>query len=92
MMFTQMNAKREINIFKQRTVAAMIKELIQLDRGVVDGKPVVIPIDPNLLTFQDKKLALEAVHLVKEKEEAILKEGLVQMVADKDNIQKKVKL
>ena len=49
-MFTQVNVKRGKKIFKQQAVAAMIKELVQMDRGAVDGKPVVIPIDANLLT------------------------------------------
>ena len=66
-MFTQMSAKRGIKMFKERAVAAMIKELTQLDRRVVDGKPVVIPIDPVLLTQENKKHALAAVHLIKEK-------------------------
>ena len=72
-MFTQMSAKRGIKMFKERAVAAMIKELTQLDRGAIDGKPVVIPIDPVLLTQENKKHALEAVHLIKEKRGGDLK-------------------
>ena len=49
----------------------MIKDLTQLDRGAVDGKPVVIPIDPKLLTPENKKKALDAVDLIKEKREII---------------------
>ena len=33
-MFTQMSVKLEIKLFKEQVVAAMIKELTQLDRGV----------------------------------------------------------
>ena len=72
-MFTQMSAKRGIKLFKERAVAAMIKELTQLDRGAMDGKPVVIPIDPKLLTSEERKLALEAVHLIKEKRDGKVK-------------------
>ena len=69
-MFTQMSARWGMKLFKERAVAAMIKELTQLDKGAMDGKPVVIPTDPKLLTPEHKKLALEAVHLIKEKEMA----------------------
>ena len=85
-MFTQMNVKRGIKMFKKGAVAAMIKKWVQLDRITVDGKLVAIPIDPNLLASQDKKLALKAVHQTKEKEEMTLKERLVQMVANKNSI------
>ena len=72
-MFTQMNAKKGMKLFKERAVAAMIKEITQLDRGAVDGKPVVIPIDPKSLTEDMKKMALEAVHLIKEKRDGEIK-------------------
>ena len=72
-MFTQMSARRGMKLFKERAVAAMIKELTQLDKGAMDGKPVVIPTDPKLLTPEHKKLALEAVHLIKEKRDGSIK-------------------
>ena len=72
-MFTQMSAHRGIKMFKERAVAAMIKELTQLDRGAVEGKPVVIPINPKSLTPENKKQALEAVHLIKEKRSGEIK-------------------
>ena len=65
--FTQMSAKKGINMFKQQVVATMIKKLAHLDRREVDGKPIVTHIDSKLLTLHNKKLALEAEHLIKEK-------------------------
>ena len=73
-MFTQMSAKRGIKLFKERAVAAMVKELTQLDRGAVEGKPVVIPIDSKLLLPEEKRKALEAVHLITEKRSGSIKE------------------
>ena len=72
-MFTQMSVKRGIKLFKERAVAAMIKELTQLDKGGMGRKPVVISIDPKLLTPEKRKLALEAVHLIKEKRDGKIK-------------------
>ena len=62
-----MSSKKVIKMFGQREVAAMIKELSQLDRGAIDRKPVVIPIDSKLLSPENKKKVLDAVHLIKEK-------------------------
>ena len=53
-MFTQMSAKRGIKLFQERAVAAMVKELTQLDNGAIGRKPVVIPIDPKLLSWKIK--------------------------------------
>ena len=84
-MFTQMSVKRGIKLFKERAVAAMIKELTQLDKGAIDRKPVVISIDPKLLTPEKRKLVLKAVHLIKEKRDGKIREKLVQTEVDKDN-------
>ena len=54
-MFEQMPAIKGIQIFKERAVAAMVKELTQLDKGAVDGKPVVVTINPDCLTEDKKK-------------------------------------
>ena len=71
--FTQMPAKRGIQKFGMRAIAAMMKELRQLSVGAVPGKPVVIPIDPNTLTKKDLEEALDAVNLIKEKGNGDLK-------------------
>ena len=50
-MFTQMSANRGIKLFSQRAVAAIFKELKQLNDGVLPGNPVIVPIDIESLTF-----------------------------------------
>ena len=66
-MFTQMNAKEGIKRFGDRAIAALFKEYKQLDEGATKGRPVVVPIDPDQLTHEQKKQALYAVNLIKEK-------------------------
>ena len=45
----------------------MIKELAQLDQGAFPGKPVVIPINPEVLIEEDRKAALEAINIIEKK-------------------------
>ena len=66
-MFTQMNAVKEIKQFWERAVATMSKEYEQLDKGTMPSKPVFEPINYNDLTQEERKQALEAVNLIKEK-------------------------
>ena len=66
-MFTQMFAKSGIQIFGEKSVAPMIKELSKFDKGPMTVKPFVGPINPDTLSFYDKKNVLEAVNLIKEK-------------------------
>jgi len=65
--FTQMSAKMGIRKHGEKAIAAMFKELNQLDKGAKKGNPVVIPQNPHLLTAKEKREALEAVNLIKEK-------------------------
>ena len=65
--FTQMSAKCGIRKHGEKAIAAIFKELNQLDKGAKEGNPVVIPLDPYKLTTQEKREALEAVNLIKEK-------------------------
>ena len=65
--FTQMTAKKGFKQFGTKAVAAMIKEFTQLNEGAVPGKPVVEPTDASTLTDTEKKKALRAVNLIKEK-------------------------
>ena len=51
----------------------MIKEFTQLNEGAVPGKPVVRPINANTLTLLEKKKAMPAVNLIKEKHDGVLK-------------------
>ena len=75
-MFTtaQMSASKGIELFGERAVAEMVKELKQLSDGAIPGKKVVVPIDPENLTHDEKRQALEAVHCIKEKRNGITKD------------------
>ena len=53
-MFTQMQATRGFKLFGERAVAAMIKELKQLEEGPMPGKKVVTAINPETLSAEDK--------------------------------------
>ena len=68
-----MSAKRGIKEFGQQAIAAMIKEFCQLDEGAFPGKPVVKPIDPNSITAEEEKDALEAISLIKQKRSGVVK-------------------
>jgi len=69
----QMSAEKGIKTFGHRAVAAMIKELKQLDDGPMPGKRAVCPIDPDSLTKDQKSMALEAVNLIQEKRDGRIK-------------------
>jgi hypothetical protein len=66
-MFTQMNAKKGIKRFGERAIAAMFKEYKQMDEGPMPGKPVFGVCDSTKLSWEEKRQALEAVNLIKEK-------------------------
>ena len=68
-----MHATVGIQKHGEKAVAMIIKELKQLNDGVVPNKPVVIPINPDELTESDKKQALDAVTLIEEKRDNKLK-------------------
>ncbi len=68
-----MSAKKKINKFGERAIAAMIKEFKQIHEGPMPGKPVVRPVDPHTLSLEQKKQALEAVTLIKVKRSGMLK-------------------
>ena len=54
-LFAQMLVSKGVDIFGEKAITAMLKELTQLDQGAVPGKPVTVPIDPDNLTVEDKK-------------------------------------
>ena len=56
-MFTQMSEKSGIKK-KGKSVAEMVKEFRQIEKGSMSGKPVVTPIDPDTLSFEEKIKAL----------------------------------
>ena len=61
-MFTQMSAKKGLEMFEERAWAALIKEYTQLRDMEVIGR-----LDPMTLTKQQKRDALRVVNLIKEK-------------------------
>jgi len=67
---TQMQAKVGIKKHGEKAISAMFKELKQLDQGAVPelNNRVVCPIDPSTLTDEEKRKALYAVNVIKEKE------------------------
>lgn len=48
--FLQIPAHLGIQKFGDEAITAMLTEYIQLDQGVVEGKPVIEPIDPSIVT------------------------------------------
>ena len=63
--FTQMSAKKGFKTVGEAAVAAMFKELKQLDEGPMPGKPVIQPVDVDNLSQKLKSQAMEAVNLIK---------------------------
>lgn len=72
-MFTQMSAKKGIKMFGERAIAALLKEYNQMDKAPMPGKPVFGAVDYHTLSVQEKKEALEAVNLIKEKRDGKIK-------------------
>ena len=69
----QVSAYKGIKEYGERAIAAMTKELIQLDEGAVKNKPVIEAIDYNTLTDGEKKKALDAVNIIELKRDGRLK-------------------
>ena len=63
----QMSAKKGIEKFGERAIAALFKELKQLDEGPMPGKPVIEPIELDELTPEMKSTAMNAINLIAEK-------------------------
>ena len=72
-MFTKMSAKSGIKKFGEKTVADMIKQYRQINKGPMEGKPVVTYIDHETLSYKDKRKAIKSVNLIKEKRTRISK-------------------
>ena len=64
-MFTQMSGKDGIKKFGDEEVTDMVREYIQIDKGTMEGKPVVTTIDPYTLSFEKKRKVIEAVNIIK---------------------------
>ena len=54
-------------MFGEKSVAVMIREFSKIEKGPIPGIPVVTPINPDTLSFDNKRYSLEVVNLVKEK-------------------------
>ena len=67
-MLTQMGAKRGFRKHGMKAVNAIFKELKQLNNDAMPGKLVITPTNPDKLSVDENKRALEAVELIKEKE------------------------
>ena len=48
-MFTKMSAKTDIKKFGEKAVSSIVKEYNQIEKGTIEGNPVVTPIDPDTL-------------------------------------------
>jgi len=70
----QVSAYKGIKEYGEREIAAMTKELIQLDEGAVKNKPVIAAIDYNTLIDGEKEKALDAVNIIELKRDGRLKE------------------
>ena len=57
----------------ERAIAAMFKELKQLNDGAMPGRPVIAPIHPSKLNEKSKKKAMNAVDLIKVKQNLEIK-------------------
>ena len=60
-----MFAKSDIKKFGENVVADMLKQYRQIYKGSMEGNPVVISIDPYILSFKEKIKAQEEVNLMK---------------------------
>ena len=66
--FTQVSAKEGIKRWGEDAIAAIVKELKQLQDGAMPGRPVIEAVKYSDLTEEDKKKhTLEAVTVVKQK-------------------------
>ena len=54
----QMSVNKGFRKFGEVAVAAMLKELNQLDKGAVPNKPVIEPIDYDTLNYDERKKGL----------------------------------
>ena len=52
--FTKIQATRCFNLFRERMVAAMIKEITKLEEGPMPEGGVVTAIDPDILSVEYK--------------------------------------
>ena len=71
--YTHVSKRRYKTIGWGSYIAAMVKELKQLNNGAMKGKHVVVPIDPSQLTIFEKRATLDEVNLIKKKRNGDIK-------------------
>ena len=69
----QVSANKGFKEYGERAVAAMMKELIQLDKGAVKDKPVIEAIEYDSISEVERRKALDAVNLIELKRDGRLK-------------------
>ena len=69
----QMQAREGIKQFGEEAIAALIKKFKHLDQGAIPGKSVICLVDPITLTTEEKRQALNAINLIKQKRDGSLK-------------------
>ena len=72
-MLTQMGTKKGFRKHVKLAIIAMFNELKQLDEGVIPGNPIIAGFNPGGLSKEEKHRALEAVNLIKETRNGIIK-------------------
>ena len=70
---TQMQATLGFKLFGEKAFASIVKELKQLKYGPMPGKQVIMAIDPDMLSLEQKRRALNAVNLIKQKIDGSIK-------------------
>lgn len=53
--FTQIQAMDGFKFFSEKAIAAMFKDLKELEHGPMPGKCVLWAIDPDKISYEDKK-------------------------------------
>ena len=69
----QFSANKGFKEYGERAVTAMMKELVQLDKGAIEGKPVIEAIDYESISKDERNKALDAVNLIELKRDGRLK-------------------
>ena len=72
-MFTEIQATLGVNLFGERAVVVVIKELKKLEEGPMPGKKAVTAIDPDVLSTEYKAKSLNSGNLTKQTRDVKIK-------------------
>ena len=75
-MFAQMNARKIIEKFGERALAALIKEFKQLNVVTIQGNLAICPIDPKNINAEWEEKLLNIVTLIKDKINGDIKDAI----------------